>query len=134
LTKTQKRRLQCERREELSKGKNSGQSGDQQQPDPKGKGPSTDANMVFMLPMEFLAPSNDDEEFEFSDQISLIIASVVSSIQTSTAPPQGNVLSMKLLPIDLFFHFIIISVNLSADIVSSAIPADQPVVPSASTS
>jgi len=31
LTKTQKRRLQRERREELSKGENSGQSGDQQQ-------------------------------------------------------------------------------------------------------
>jgi len=29
LTKTQKRRLQCERREELSKGENSGQSRDQ---------------------------------------------------------------------------------------------------------
>jgi len=41
---------------------------------------------------------------------------------------------MKLLPMDPFFHFIIISINLSADIVSSAIPADQPVVPSASTS
>ena len=44
LTRTQKRRLQRERREELSKGENSGQSGDQQQPDPKGKGPSADVN------------------------------------------------------------------------------------------
>ena len=68
MTKTQKRRLQRERREELSKGENSTQSG-QQQPDPKGKGPSADVNMVFMLPMEFLAPSNDDEELEFSEQI-----------------------------------------------------------------
>jgi len=25
--------------------------------------------MVFMLPMEFLAPSSDDEELDFSDQI-----------------------------------------------------------------
>jgi len=25
--------------------------------------------MVFMLPMEFLTPSSDDEELEFSDQI-----------------------------------------------------------------
>ena len=65
---------------------------------------------------------------------SLIIASVVSSIQTSTAPPQGNIFSMKLLSMDLFFHFIIISVNLSADTVPSAAPADQPVVPLASTS
>ena len=69
LTKTQKRRLQRERREELSKGENSGQSGDQQQSDPKGKGPSAGVNMVFMLPMEFLAPSSDDEELEFSNQI-----------------------------------------------------------------
>jgi len=57
LTKKQKRRLQRERREELSKGKNSGQSGDQQRLDPKGKGPLVDVNMVFMLPMEFLALS-----------------------------------------------------------------------------
>jgi len=53
----------------LSKGENSGKSGDQLQPDHKGKGPSTDVNMVFMLPMEFLAPSSDDEEMDFSDQI-----------------------------------------------------------------
>ena len=68
LTRTPKRRLQRERREELNKGENSGQSGDQEQSDPKGKGPSADVNMVFMLPMEFLAPSSDDE-LEFSDQI-----------------------------------------------------------------
>ena len=37
LTRTQKRRLQRERQEELSKEENSGQSGDQQQSDPKGK-------------------------------------------------------------------------------------------------
>jgi len=52
LTTTQKRMLQRERREDLSKGENSGKSGDQQQLDPKGKGPSADVNMVFMLPME----------------------------------------------------------------------------------
>jgi len=69
LTKTQKRRLQRERREELSKGENSGQPGGQQQSDPKGKGPSADVNMVFMLLMEFLAPSSDDEELKFSNQI-----------------------------------------------------------------
>ena len=68
LTRTQKRRLQRERREELSKGENSGQSGDQQRSDPKGEGPLADVNMVFMLPMESLAPSSDDE-VEFSDQI-----------------------------------------------------------------
>jgi len=68
LTRTQKRRLQRERREELNNGENSSQSGDQQQSDPKGKGPSADVNMVFMLPMGFLAPASDDE-LEFSDQI-----------------------------------------------------------------
>ena len=67
LTRTQKRRLQRERRDELSKGKNSGQSEDQQQPDPKGKGASVDVNMVFMLPIEFLAPSSDDEELDCPD-------------------------------------------------------------------
>ena len=80
LTKTQKRRLQRERREELSKGENSGQSGDQQQPDPKGKGPSADVNMVFMLPMEFLAPSSDDEELEFSDQIAQLALDPMTAI------------------------------------------------------
>jgi len=58
--------LQRERREDLSRGENSGKSGDQQQPGPEGKGPSTDVNMVFMLLMEFLAPSSDDEELDFS--------------------------------------------------------------------
>jgi len=69
LTRTQKRRLQRERREELNKGENPAKSEDRQQSDPKGKGPSANVNMVFMLPMEFLAPSSDDEELDFSDQI-----------------------------------------------------------------
>ena len=64
---------------------------------------------------------------------SSIMASVVSSIQTSTAPPQGNIPFMKFLPMNLLFlsynYF-----NLSADIVPSATPPDQPVVPSASSS
>jgi len=78
LTRTQKRRLQRERREELSKGENSGQSGDQQS-DPKGKGPSTDVNMVFMLPMEFLAPSSHDD-LEFSDQIAQLALDLMIAI------------------------------------------------------
>jgi hypothetical protein len=41
---------------------------------------------------------------------------------------------MNLLPMNLSFHLIIAFVNFSADIVSSAILADQPVVPSVSTS
>jgi len=80
LTKTQKRRLQRERREVLSKGENSGQSGDQQQSDPKGKEPSADVNKVFMLPMEFLAPSSDDEELEFSDQIAQLALDPMTAI------------------------------------------------------
>jgi len=79
LTRTQKRRLQRERQEELSKGENSGQSGDQQQSDPKGKGPSADINMVFMLPMEFLASSSDDE-LEFSDQIAQLALDSMTAI------------------------------------------------------
>jgi len=78
FTRTQKRRLQRERREELSKGENSGQSGDQQS-DPKGKGPSAEVNMVFMLPMEFLASYSDDE-LEFSDQIAQLALDPMTAI------------------------------------------------------
>ena len=46
-----------------------------------------------------------------TDPVGSIISSVVSSIQTSTAPPQGKVLSMKSLPMDLSFQLIIIPVN-----------------------
>jgi hypothetical protein len=35
----------------------------------KGKGPSVDINMVFMLPMEFLALSDDEEEVVLLDQV-----------------------------------------------------------------
>jgi hypothetical protein len=35
----------------------------------KNKGPSVDINMVFMLPMEFLALSDDEEEVVLSDQV-----------------------------------------------------------------
>jgi len=61
--------MQRERQEELNKEGNSSESGNRQQQDHKGKGPSTDVNMVFMLPMEFLAPFSDDEEADFLDQI-----------------------------------------------------------------
>ena len=69
LTRTQKRRLQREQQEELSREEDSTKSGDRQQSDPKGKGPSADVNMVFMLPMEFVAPFSDDEGVDFPDQI-----------------------------------------------------------------
>ena len=67
-----------------------------------------------------------------ADPVGSIISSVGSSIQTSTALPQGKVLSIRLFA-DGFFstcntHFVL------ADIVSSATRADQPVVPSASAS
>jgi hypothetical protein len=35
----------------------------------KNKGPSADVNMVFMLLMEFLALSDNEEEVVFSDQV-----------------------------------------------------------------
>jgi hypothetical protein len=35
----------------------------------KDKGTSADVNMVFMLPMEFLALSDDKEEVVLSDQV-----------------------------------------------------------------
>jgi len=42
-------------------------------------GPSADVNMVFMLPMEFLAPSSDDE-LEFSDQIAQLALDPMTAI------------------------------------------------------
>jgi len=64
----------------LSKGENSGKSKCQQQPDPKGKGPSAYVNMVFMLPMEFLAPSSDDKEVDFSDQLAQLALDPMTAI------------------------------------------------------
>jgi len=61
--------MQRERQEELIRKENSSKSENRQQSDPKGKGPSADVNMVFMLPMEFLAPFSNDEEIDFPDQI-----------------------------------------------------------------
>jgi len=69
LTRTQKRRMQQERQEELNREESSSKFEDRQQSNPKGKGPSTDVNMVFMLPMKFVAPFSDDEEVDFPDQI-----------------------------------------------------------------
>jgi len=72
--------LQQERQEELSTGKNSAKSGYRQQSDPKGKGPSADVNMVFILPMEFLAPFSDDEEVDFLDQIAQLALDPMTAI------------------------------------------------------
>jgi len=69
LKRTQKRRMQRERQEELNREENSSKFENRQQSNPRGKGPSVDVNMVFMLPMEFLAPFSDDEAIDFPDQI-----------------------------------------------------------------
>jgi len=60
--------MQRERQEELNREENFSKSENRQQSDHKGKGPSADVNMVFMLPMKFLAPFSDDK-MEFPDQI-----------------------------------------------------------------
>jgi hypothetical protein len=72
LTMTQKRRMQRERqedlyREEISSNERSGHR--QWQVKHKDKGTLTDVNMVFMLPIEFLALSDDKEEVVLSDQV-----------------------------------------------------------------
>ena len=61
--------MQQERQEDLYREENSSKSEDWQQLDRKGKGPSADVNMVFMLSMEFLAPYSDDEGISLLDQI-----------------------------------------------------------------
>ena len=80
MTRTQIRRLQRERQEELSRGDNSAKCGDRQQSDPKGKGPSAHVNMVFMLPTEFLAPFSDDEEVDFPNQIAQLALDPMTAI------------------------------------------------------
>ena len=61
--------MQRERQEDLYRDEDSSKSGNRQQSDRRGEGPLADVNMVFMLPMEFLAPSSDDKEISLSDQI-----------------------------------------------------------------
>jgi len=48
--------------------------------DRKGKGPSADVNMVFMLPMEFLVPFSDDEEISLPDQIAQLALDPMTAI------------------------------------------------------
>jgi len=69
----------------LSKEENSAKFEDQQQLDPKGKGPSADVNMVFMLPMEFLAPFSDDEGVDFLDQIAQLALDPMTAIFEKSA-------------------------------------------------
>ena len=63
--------MQCERHEDLYREESSSNKRpkNQQQPKYKGKRPSIYVNMVFILPIEFLAPSSDAEEIVFSNQI-----------------------------------------------------------------
>jgi len=72
--------MQRERQEELNREQNSSKSENQQQSDHKGKGPSADVNMVFMLPMEFLAPFSDGEQIEFPDQITQLALDPMTAI------------------------------------------------------
>jgi len=51
-----------------------------QQSEYKGKGPSADVNMVFMLQMGFLAPSSDEEESVLSDQIAQLALDPMLSV------------------------------------------------------
>ena len=68
LTRTQRRRMQWEHQEDLYWEESSSKFENRQQLNRKGKGLSADVNMVFMLPMEFLAPSSDDEEISLPGQ------------------------------------------------------------------
>jgi len=53
--------------------------------DRKGKGPSADVNMVFMLPIEFLARYSDDEEIISPDQIAQLALDLMTAIFEKTS-------------------------------------------------
>jgi len=72
--------MQRERKEELSREESSSKSENRQQSNPKGRGPSADINMVFMLSMEFLANFSDDEEVNFPDQIAQVALDLMTAI------------------------------------------------------
>ena len=55
--------------EELSREESPSKLENRQQSNPKGRWPSADVNMVFVLPMEFLAPFSVDEGADFPNQI-----------------------------------------------------------------
>jgi len=72
--------MQRERLEDRYREENSSKPKDRQRLDGKGKGPSTDVNMVFMLPMEFLAPFSDDEEINIPDQIAQMVLNAMTAV------------------------------------------------------
>ena len=72
--------MQCERQEDLYQEENSSSersSHQQWQVKHKNKGPSADINMVFMLPMEFLALSDNEEEVVLSDQVAQLTLDLI---------------------------------------------------------
>jgi len=80
LTRTQKRRMQRERQEELNREEISPKTENGHQSDPKRGGPSAYVNMVFMLSMEFLVPFSDDEEVDFPYQIAQLALDLMIAI------------------------------------------------------
>jgi len=72
--------MQRERQEDLGREENSSKSRNRQQSGRKGKGPLADVNMVFMLPMEFLAPFSDNEEISLPDQIAQLALDPMTAI------------------------------------------------------
>jgi hypothetical protein len=46
----------------------------------KDKGTSADVNMIFMLPMEFLALSDDEEEVVLSDQVAQLALDPIMAV------------------------------------------------------
>jgi len=85
-----------ERREELSREENSSKSVKRQQSDPRGKGPSADVHMVFMLPIEFLAPFSDGEEIDFPSQIAQLALDPMTTILRSLPMMKDRILRLCL--------------------------------------
>ena len=94
LTRTQRRRMQRERQDDLYREENSSKSENRQQSDHKGKGLSVDLNMIFMLPMEFLAPSCDDEGVDLPDQIPQLVLDLMMAILRSRLIMKVNISSL----------------------------------------
>jgi hypothetical protein len=63
----------------------------------------------------------------------LSVSSVAPPEQTNTAPPQGKVLIITLLPMTLIFVNHNYPCNFLVDIIPSATSADQPIVPTTSS-
>jgi len=89
--------MQREHQEDLYREENSSKSEDRQQLDRKGKGPSADINMVFMLPMEFLAPSSDDEEISLPNQIAQLALDPMIAIFEKPSNDKSSILKLYLL-------------------------------------